>query len=134
MNISQAAAKSGLAAKTVRFYDEAGLVQPIRGDNGYRQYSDQDVHKLRFLQRARSLGFSLQECRQLLSLYEDHGRASADVRAIAQQHLERIDRKIAELNGLKLTMEHLVSACRGDTRPDCPILDDLSSSQNEVRH
>jgi len=134
MNICQAAAKSGLVAKTVRFYDEAGLVQPARGDNGYRQYSEQDVHKLRFLQRARSLGFSLDDCRQLLSLYEDHSRASADVRAIAKQHLESIDRKIDELNGLKLTMEHLVNACRGDRRPDCPILDDLSSNQTEVRH
>ena len=84
MNISQAAARSGLAAKTVRFYDEAGLVRPARGGNGYRQYSEQDVHKLRFLQRARSLGFTLGECRQLLSLYQDHSRASADVRAIAK--------------------------------------------------
>ncbi len=126
MHIGEAAQKSGLPAKTVRYYDDIGLVHPERSENGYRIYSDQDIHKLKFLQRARSLGFSVEDCRQLLSLYVDRGRASSDVKALAQQHLHRIEDKIAELEGLRKTLRHLVQACRGDDRPDCPIIDDLS--------
>ncbi len=126
MNIGQAASASGLPAKTIRFYEELGLVNPSRAANGYRHYDDQQVHKLRFLQRSRSLGFTLDECRQLLSLYEDRSRASSDVKAIALEHLIRIETKIAELQGLRQTLEHLVTSCRGDQRPQCPILDDLS--------
>ncbi len=129
MNIGEAAALSGLPTKTIRYYEEAGLVAPAaRGDNGYRRYSEQDVHRLRFLQRARGLGFSIQECRELLSLYEDKSRASADVKAIARQHLQDIERKIAELESLRDLLGELVAKCHGDDRPDCPILQDLAGS------
>ncbi len=129
MNIGEAAALSGLPAKTIRYYEEAGLVTPAaRGNNGYRRYSEQDIHRLRFLQRARSLGFSIQECRELLSLYEDKSRASADVKAIARQHLQDIERKITELESLRDLLGELVAKCHGDARPDCPILQDLAGS------
>ena len=129
MNIGEAAALSGLPAKTIRYYEEAGLVTPAaRGNNGYRRYSEQDIHRLRFLQRARSLGFSIQECRELLSLYEDKSRASADVKAIARQHLQDIERKITELESLRDLLGELVAKCHGDARPDCPSLQELAGS------
>lgn len=131
MNIGKAAAMSGLPAKTIRYYEDIGLIQPTRSENGYRDYCEQDIHRLRFLQRARSLGFSVEECRQLLSLYADRNRASSQVKAVAAQHLGRIEEKIAELEGLRSTLKHLVRACRGDHRPDCPILDDLSDGSEE---
>ena len=126
MNVQQAAASSGLPAKTVRYYDDIGLVSPVRGENSYRRYSESDVHKLRFLQRARGLGFSLEDCRQLLSLYEDQDRASADVKALALKHIAEIDGKLEELKSLRRTLGTLADACRGDKRPDCPILDGLA--------
>ena len=129
MNIGDAAERSGLPAKTIRYYEDIRLLKPARGDNGYRDYSDEDVHRLRFLQRARSLGFSVEECRQLLSLYGDRARSSADVKAIAEAKLTEIDRKIAELAGLRKTLEHLVHSCHGDERPDCPILDELAGAE-----
>ena len=131
MNIGKAAAMSGLPAETIRCYEDIGLIQPTRSENGYRDYCEQDIHRLRFLQRARSLGFSVEECRQLLSLYADRNRASSQVKAVATQHLGRIEEKIAELEGLRSTLKHLVRACRGDHRPDCPILDDLSDGSEE---
>ena len=126
MKIADVAEASGLTAKTIRYYEDIGLVRPARGTNGYRAFEETDVHKLRFLARARSLGFSIKECRTLLSLYEDRGRASADVKALAEAHLRRVDRKIAELEGLRGTLRHLVARCHGDQRPECPILDDLA--------
>ncbi len=126
MHIRQAAEASGLPAKTIRYYEEIGLVSPDRGANNYRDYSDQHVHSLKFLARARSLGFSIEECRQLLSLYGNRCRASADVKAIAAGHIEEIDRKIAELQGMRETLASLVKACHGDERPECPILEDLA--------
>ena len=126
MKIGDVAEASGLSAKTIRYYEDIGLVRPLRGENGYRAFVETDVHKLRFLARARSLGFSIEECRTLLSLYEDRSRASADVKALAEAHLRRIDRKIAELEGLRDTLGSLVARCQGDERPDCPILDDLA--------
>jgi MerR family transcriptional regulator, copper efflux regulator len=126
MNIGDAAERSGLPAKTIRYYEDIRLLKPARGDNGYRDYSDEDVHRLRFLQRARSLGFSVEECRQLLSLYGDRERSSADVKAIAESKLVEIDRKIAELAGLRKTLQHLVHNCHGDERPECPIIDELA--------
>src|SRR5262245_7213594 len=122
MNIGDAAERSGLPAKTIRYYEDIRLLKPARGQNGYRDYSSEDVHRLRLLQRARSLGFSVEECRQLLSLYGDRGRESADVKAIAQTKIAEIDRKIAELAGLRKTLQHLVNSCHGDERPECPIL------------
>ena len=127
MKIADVAQASGLSAKTIRYYEDIGLVRPACGaTNGYRAFVETDVHKLRFLARARSLGFSIEECRTLLSLYEDRARASADVKALAEAHLRRIDRKIAELEGLRGTLATLVARCHGDERPDCPILDDLA--------
>jgi MerR family copper efflux transcriptional regulator len=126
MNIGEAADRSGLPAKTIRYYEEIGLIRADRGDNGYRDYGIKDVHKLRFLQRSRGLGFSVEECRQLLALYEDKNRASADVKDIASAKLTEIGRKIRELTELKHTLEHLVHACHGDDRPDCPILEELA--------
>ncbi len=126
MNIGDAAERSGLPAKTIRYYEDIGLLKPDRAGNGYRDYSTADVHRLRFLQRARSLGFSVEECRQLLSLYGDTHRESADVKAIATAKLDDIDRKITELEGLKKTLRQLVNSCHGNDRPDCPIIDELS--------
>jgi MerR family copper efflux transcriptional regulator len=126
MNIGDASKASGLPAKTIRYYEEIGLVHPERSDNGYRDYSDEDLHRLRFLKRSRGLGFPVEECRSLLSLYDDKHRASADVRRMALARLEEIDRKIEELNGLHATLAHLVEACHGDQRPDCPIIDELA--------
>ncbi|WP_404426912.1 Cu(I)-responsive transcriptional regulator [Thalassospira australica] len=126
MNISDASRDSGLPAKTIRYYEDIGLIKPGRQENGYRDYSDNDLHKLRFLQRARGLGFSVEDCRVLLSLYEDRNRASADVKQIAKTHLIEIERKIAELQSLQKTLSHLVDACQGDHRPHCPIINDLA--------
>ncbi|HEX8048978.1 Cu(I)-responsive transcriptional regulator [Rhizobium sp.] len=126
MNIGEASGRSGLPAKTIRYYEDIGLIRPDRGGNGYRDYDHDDVHKLRFLHRSRSLGFSVDECRQLLALYEDKSRASADVKDIASSKLTEIDRKIRELTELRRTLEQLVHACHGNARPDCPILEELS--------
>lgn len=128
MNIGEVSTKLGLPTKTIRYYESIGLVQPLRGGNAYRQYRESDVHKLGFLGRARSLGFSIEDCRTLLALYEDRGRASGDVRAVAGEHLARIDAKLAELSAMRETLAHLVSCCAGDDRPDCPILADLASA------
>lgn len=126
MNISQAGARSGLPPKTIRFYEEIGLITPTRQANGYRVFSQDDLHKLAFLRRARALGFSTDECRQLMGLYTDQSRASADVKALATAQLNRIDAQLAELQEMRRTLAHLVSACAGDSRPDCPILSDLA--------
>jgi len=131
MNIGEASDRSGLPAKTIRYYEDIGLVRPERGGNGYRDYDLSDVHKLRFLQRSRGLGFSVEECRQLLALYEDKSRASADVKDIAQTKLTEIDQKIREMMELRRTLEHLVHACHGNDRPDCPILDGLSDGAKD---
>jgi MerR family copper efflux transcriptional regulator len=126
MNIGQAARRSGLPAKTIRYYEEIGLLRPQRAENGYRDYDDLDIHRLRFLQRSRGLEFSVEECRQLLSLYDDKARESADVKAIANAKLAEIDRKLAELMGLRDMLSHLVRNCHGDARPDCPIIEGLA--------
>jgi Cu(I)-responsive transcriptional regulator len=126
MNIGDASERSGLPAKTIRYYEDIGLLKPDRSENGYRDYSTADVHRLKFLQRSRSLGFSVEECRQLLSLYGDSHRESADVKAMAEVKLGEIERKIAELVDLRETLRHLVDHCHGDARPECPILDGLS--------
>ncbi|WP_127143870.1 Cu(I)-responsive transcriptional regulator [Pelagibacterium montanilacus] len=126
MNIGTAARQSGLPAKTIRYYEDIGLLKADRAANGYRDYSKDDVHRLRFVQRARSLGFSVEECRQLLSLYSDRQRASADVKAIAAEKLGQIERKIVDLTELRDLLAHLVNNCHGDARPECPIIDGLS--------
>ena len=126
MNIGEAAEQSGLPAKTIRYYEDIGLLKAPRQTNGYRDYGDYEVHKLRFLARSRSLGFSIDDCRSLLSLYEDRDRASADVRALAEARLAEVAGKIRELESMRKTLRRLVHACHGDDRPDCPILEDLA--------
>ncbi len=125
MNIGDVSEAAGLAAKTIRYYEDIGLIRPHRGPNGYRRFTDTDLHKLRFLGRARALGFSIEDCRTLLALYDDKTRASAEVKHIAQRHLTAIEDKIAGLAAMRETLTHLVHTCAGDTRPDCPILKDL---------
>ena len=131
MNIGEAAEQSGLPAKTIRYYEDIGLVTADRRANGYREYGEQHIHKLRFVQRDRGLGFSVEECRSLLSLYEDRHRASADVKHLAEARLADIDRKIEALHGMRATLAALVKSCHGDSRPDCPILDDLAGETAE---
>lgn len=130
MNIGDVAARTGLPPKTIRYYEEIGLINPLRGDNGYRQFRESDAHKLAFLGRARALGFSIEDCRDLLALWEDRTRASADVRAIARDHLTRIEAKIADLAAMRDTLSDLVRSCAGDHRPDCPILTGLAGHQD----
>ncbi|MEC8579440.1 MAG: Cu(I)-responsive transcriptional regulator [Pseudomonadota bacterium] len=125
MNIGDVATASGLPAKTIRYYEDIALVTPKREANGYRVFSENDLHKLRFLARARALGFAIEDCRTLLALYEDKGRSSAEVKELSRKHLEEIDQKIAQLQSMRNTLAHLVEACAGDHRPDCPILNDL---------
>ena len=128
MNIKDVSDRTGLPAKTIRYYEDINLITPARRDNGYRDFSDTDCHKLAFLSRARRLGFSIEDCRELLGLYEDESRASGDVRRIAAQHLDQIDARLAELRELRDTLHRLVSACAGDNRPDCPILEGLAGA------
>lgn len=125
MNIKGAAERVGLAPKTIRYYEDIGLVTPDRAANGYRDFADHHLHKLAFLARARGLGFSIEDCRGLLALWEDQDRASSDVRAIAIEHLAAIDAKIAGLQDMRATLADLVNACAGDARPDCPIIERL---------
>jgi len=128
MNIGEAAEYTKLGAKTIRYYEEIGLVAPKRSENGYRHFDGTDVHRLKFLGRARSLGFSIAECRNLLSLYSDKDRASRDVKDMALSRIGEIDRKIAELQTLRNSLSHLADTCHGDDRPDCPILDGIAMS------
>jgi len=126
MRVGDAARQSGLPAKTLRYYEEIGLVQPQRLENGYREYNDDDLARLKFLCRARSLGFSIDDCRNLLSLCDDKNRPCRDVKAIAKAHLDDIEQKIVELEVMRKVLDKLVVDCHGDDRPDCPILDELT--------
>ncbi|WP_299562855.1 Cu(I)-responsive transcriptional regulator [uncultured Sulfitobacter sp.] len=125
MNIGEVSRKAELPAKTIRYYEDIGLISPLRDTNGYRSFRDSDVHKLVFLGRARALGFTIEDCRNLLALWDDQDRASADVRAIAKEHLAQIESKISDLQAIRDTLSHLVRECAGDGRPDCPILQKL---------
>jgi len=126
MNIGEIAKRSDLPTKTVRYYADVGLVKPSgRTQAGYRTYDDKTLSKLIFVRRARAMGFSVGQCRKLLSLYEDQSRTSAEVRSIAKKHLVEIDAKLLELQKLQKELSMLVNCCRGDDRPDCPILDAL---------
>jgi len=126
MNIGEAADATSLPAKTIRYYEDIGLIKPARATNGYRDYDDNDVHRLAFIQRSRSLGFTIDECRSLLSLYEDKERASSDVKALALEKIVEIDRKLKELKSLRSTLKTLADHCHGDDRPDCPIIDEIA--------
>ena len=129
MNIGEAAARSGVSAKMVRHYESLGLLPRVaRTEAGYRQYGDNEVHTLRFIRRARDLGFSMAEIGELLKLWSNRRRASADVRRIAERHVQDLERRIAEMSSMKRTLEHLVHCCHGDERPECPIIDQLAST------
>lgn len=127
-NIGDAAKASGVSAKMIRHYEAIGLIGAAkRTEAGYRVYSQQDVQVLQFIHRARALGFSLEQIGNLLALWQDKHRASADVRALARLHIEELNRKIAEMESMRRTLERLASSCHGDHRSDCPILDDLAT-------
>ena len=129
LNIGRAAQRSGVSAKMVRHYESLGLLPKIaRTDAGYRQYGDKEVHTLRFIRRARGLGFSMAEIAQLLKLWQNRRRASADVKRIALAHAADLQRRIDEMTAMQRTLERLASCCHGDARPDCPILDELGSA------
>lgn len=130
MNIGQASKASGVSTKMIRYYDEIGLVQPAsRTDSNYREYDDRQINELRFIKRARSLGFSMEEITQLLSLWRDRSRPSREVKAISDRHLAELDARIAEMQAMADTLRHLSHCCAGDDRPDCPILVDLTGGK-----
>ena len=125
-NIGQAARRSSVSAKMVRHYESLGLLPKIgRTESGYRQYTDKEVHTLRFIKRARDLGFSMVEISELLKLWQNKRRPSESVKRIATTHITQLDQRIAELHSMKRTLQHLADCCHGDHRPDCPILDEL---------
>ena len=129
MNVGEAARRSGLPSKTIRYYEEIGLLSPDRSANGYRAYSADDIHRLAFLRRARGLGFSIDDCRQLMALYRDRSRASHDVKEIAEAHVTAIEEKVRELQSMRATLQTLIHACHGDDRPDCPILEEMAGGE-----
>ena len=131
MHIGEAARRSGMAAKTIRFYEEAGLIAPApRTGSGYREFGGDDVRRLQFIHRARDLGFSVEEVGRLLSLWSDRERASAHVKQLALEHVARIEAKMAELHSMRDAILHLADRCHGDDRPECPILDGLAGAAN----
>ena len=123
MNIGQASKASGVSQRMIRHYEGIGLIpKAARRDSGYRDYDDKDVHTLRFIRRARDLGFPIEEIGKLLTLWQDHGRSSADVKELALARAAELDRKARELDAMRETLQHLAANCHGDNRPDCPIL------------
>ena len=130
MNIGEAAAQSAVSAKMIRHYESLGLLpKPPRTEGGYRVYDEASVHTLRFIRRARDLGFGIQEINTLLGLWRNRRRASADVKRVASAHAADLQRRIDEMQAMKRTLEHLSHCCQGDNRPDCPILDDLAGGR-----
>ena len=129
MNIGEAANRSGVSAKMIRYYESIGLITaPARTAAQYRVYAADDVHTLRFVRRSRDLGFSLEETRELLALWRDKSRASADVKSLAMAHVRELEEKAAELKAMADTLRHLATHCHGDHRPDCPILADFAAT------
>ncbi len=127
MRIGAAAHLSGLSAKTIRYYEDIGLVAPPdRTATGYRDYDERQVRLLMFVHRARDLGFTVEDCRSLLALYTDRQRASSDVKKVAEERVAEIDNKIAQLKGMRAELKGYITKCHGDDRPDCPILDELA--------
>ena len=128
LNIGQAATQSGVSAKMIRHYESLGLLPTVhRTDAGYRQYGEKEVHTLRFIRRARTLGFSMAEITELLKLWQNKRRASADVKRIALAHVADLERRNAEMEAMKQTLGHLAHCCQGNSRPDCPILTELAA-------
>jgi MerR family transcriptional regulator, copper efflux regulator len=127
MNIGDAARASGVTAKMIRYYESVGLLAPkARTEAGYRVYGADEIHTLRFIRQARRLGFLVEDIRKLLAMWQDRTRASAEVKAIALEHVAELDRRIAELTDMRDTLAHLAQHCHGDDRPDCPILEQLA--------
>ena len=133
MNIGQAAKISGVSAKMIRYYESIGLIQPAaRSDAGYRHFGDIEIHTLRFIRRSRDLGFTVEQIAELLALWHDRSRKSADVKKMAMNHVAALRQKIDKLESMVVTLTKLASCCHGDERPDCPILEDLSAVSNEA--
>jgi Cu(I)-responsive transcriptional regulator len=129
MNIGEVAKQSGVSAKMIRYYESIGLIAPAdRSEAGYRNYGMNDVHTLRFIRRARDLGFTVEQMSDLLTLWKDRSRASAEVKKIALDQVSVLERKVAELQSMAGTLRHLAAHCHGDNRPDCPILEDLAQA------
>ena len=129
MNIGQASKASGVSVKMIRYYESIGLIDaPLRTESGYRVYSDSQVHALRFISQARDLGFSVEQMGDLLALWRDRSRASADVKAIALQHIEALQAKARALQAMSDTLKHLADHCHGDDRPDCPIIEGFAAA------
>jgi MerR family copper efflux transcriptional regulator len=130
MNIGAAATASGVSAKMIRHYESVGLFpEANRTEAGYRQYADKEVNTLRFIRHSRDLGFSIEQIRELLGLWQNRRRPSRQVKALAQAHIEELEQKLQKLQAMKATLEHLVHCCRGDDRPDCPILEALAAEK-----
>jgi len=128
MNIGQAADASGVSAKMIRYYESIGLIASAnRSDAGYRKYGEKEIQILRFIKRSRDLGFSLERIKTLLGLWEDRSRQSADVKTLARQYINELERDIAKLQSIRDQLQHLTDCCQGDQRPDCPIIDDLAN-------
>ena len=129
MKIGQASKATGVSAKMIRHYESIGLVRPVsRTGTNYREYDDREVNEIRFIKRARDLGFSLAEIQRLLSLWRDRSRPSREVKRVALKHVTELDQKVTEMKAMADTLRHLVHCCQGDDRPDCPILDDLTDA------
>jgi Cu(I)-responsive transcriptional regulator len=134
MNIGQAAKASGVTAKMIRHYESVGLFpEAQRTDSGYRQYTANEVSTLRFIRQSRDLGFSIEQIRELLALWQDRRRPSRQVKALAQAHLQELDAKLQELHAMRASLEHLVQCCHGDDRPECPIIENLADESGPVR-
>ncbi|WP_431324573.1 Cu(I)-responsive transcriptional regulator [Rhizobium sp. YTU87027] len=132
MNIGQAAKASGVSAKMIRYYEQIKLITPaIRTESSYRTYTDNDIHTLRFIRRARDLGFSVEQMKTLLALWRDRSRASADVKTIALEHIAELERKAAAIHAMTETLKHLANHCHGDERPDCPIIEEFANASHE---
>lgn len=135
MNIGQASKASGVSQRMIRHYEAIGLIPKApRRESGYRDYDDRDVHTLRFIARSRDLGFPIEEIGKLLALWQDRGRASAEVKALALARVEELRRKERELAEMRRTLEHLAKTCHGDDRPDCPIIESLATGSAEPCH